>query len=128
MLNLLLVGSGGFVGSILRYLIGLATHALLRNSAFPYGTLTANILGCFFIGFLSSIAVERAIFSAQTRLFLFTGILGGFTTFSTFSLDTFNIIRQHDAPAFALGLVHISAHVFIGLAAVYLGHWLARFL
>jgi CrcB protein len=126
MFNLILVGSGGFIGSVLRYLIGLGVQALVRNSAFPYGTLMANVLGCFLIGFFSGLAAERIVFSAQTRLFLFTGILGGFTTFSTFSLDTFNMIREHSAPTFALGLIHISAHVCIGLAAVYIGYWLAR--
>ncbi len=126
MFNLILVGSGGFIGSIFRYLIGQGTHALLRHTTFPYGTLAANILGCFLIGLLGNLAAERMLFTAQTRLFLFSGFLGGFTTFSTFGLDTFNMIRGGDAPAFALGLLHIFAHVFIGLVAVYFGHWLAR--
>ena len=89
MLNIILVGSGGFIGSALRYLIGLGVHSLLRSATFPYGTLAANLIGCLLIGLFNGLADERLLLSPQTRLFILTGMLGGFTTFSTFrSLST----------------------------------------
>lgn len=126
MINLLLVGCGGFVGSVLRYLVGHAVHALLRHTAFPYGTLTANVLGCFFIGLLSGLASQHSLLSAQTRLFLFTGVLGGFTTFSTFSFDTFNMLNAGDPQTVPWAILHIFAHVLLGLFAVYIGHYLSQ--
>ncbi len=126
MLNIILVGSGGFIGSALRYLIELGVHAFLRSATFPYGTLAANLIGCLLIGLLNGLADERLLLSPQTRLFIFTGMLGGFTTFSTFSLDTFIIMRGHDMPALILAALHILSHVALGLVAVYVGDWLAR--
>lgn len=126
MFNILLVGCGGFIGSVLRYLIGHFVHALLRHSAFPYGTLSANVLGCFFIGLLGGMANQHIEFSAQARLFLFTGVLGGFTTFSTFSFDTFNMLNAGGPQAISLALLHIFAHVLLGLVAVYIGYYLSH--
>ena len=126
MLNIILVGSGGFIGSALRYLIGLGVHSLLRSATFPYGTLAANLIGCLLIGLFYGLADERLLFSPQTRLFLLAGILGGFTTFSAFSLDTFTMMRDHDMPALILAALHVFSHVAFGLAAVYVGNWLAR--
>jgi len=123
MLNILLVGSGGFIGSIMRYLIGKGVHHLLRDVDFPYGTLCANILGCLLIGFLGGLGESRQLFSPEMRLFLFLGLLGGFTTFSSFGYDTFNLARnlQH-----TLALGNILLQLGLGLAAVYLGHALSR--
>ena len=88
MINIILVGTGGFIGSVLRYLIGLGVHSLLRSATFPYGTLAANLIGCLLIGLLNGLTDERLLLSPQTRLFLMAGMLGGFTTFSAFSLVT----------------------------------------
>lgn len=126
MLNLLLVGCGGFIGSVLRYLTGHLVHALLRHATFPYGTLAANVLGCFFIGLLGGIASQHTELSSATRLFLFTGVLGGFTTFSTFSFDTFSMLQAGGPQAVLLAMVHILSHLFLGLLAVYFGHYISH--
>ena len=123
MLNRLLVGSGGFIGSALRYLVGLGAQHLARHSAFPYSTLVANILGCLLIGFLTGLAQQRDIVNASTRLFIFTGMLGGFTTFSTFAYDTFALGRDI---GLTLAVLNVFAHIALGLGAVLLGLCLAR--
>ncbi len=126
MINIILVGTGGFIGSVLRYLIGLGVHSLLRSATFPYGTLAANLIGCLLIGLLNGPTDERLLLSPQTRLFLMAGMLGGFTTFSAFSLDTFTMMRGYDMPALILAALHVFSHVAFGLVAVYAGNWLAR--
>ena len=121
MLNILLVGSGGFLGSVMRYLVGLGAQHLVRSSAFPYGTLVVNILGCLLIGFLGGPAQHRDIFNPSIRLF--SGILGGFTTFSTFGYDTFNLGRDVDL---TIALLNVFLHIALGLGAVLLGFWFSR--
>jgi CrcB protein len=116
--NILLVGAGGFIGSILRYLVGGYVQQYSKSISFPYGTLAVNIIGCFIIGFLAQLAESRGVFTSEARLFVFIGILGGFTTFSTFGNETFNLMRDTQMlSAFA----NISANVIIGVLAVWLG-------
>ena len=122
-LNILLVGSGGFLGSVLRYLVGLVTQYLARSASFPYGTLAVNVLGCLMIGYLGGIAQYRNIGTPEIRLFLFTGLLGGFTTFSTFGYDTFNLGRNLDLP---IAFLNIFLHIALGLGAVFTGYIISR--
>ena len=120
--KLLLIGAGGFIGSILRYVVGGAVQTLSQSIAFPYGTLAVNILGCFGIGFLSELVDTRAFISTDTRAFLIVGILGGFTTFSAFGNETMNLIRDGEA---TLAMMNVGTQVLLGLGAVWLGYTLA---
>lgn len=122
MTKFLLIGAGGFIGSVLRYLVSGSVQALSQSIAFPYGTLAVNILGCFCIGFLSELADVRSFIGADTRAFLIVGILGGFTTFSAFGNETMNLLRDGEA---ALALMNVGAQVLLGLGAVWLGYTLA---
>ena len=88
MLNLLIIGAGGFLGAILRHLTGIGVHRLLGTYAFPYGTLAVNTLGCAVIGILAGIATARGVMGPELRTFLFIGLLGGFTTYSSFAFET----------------------------------------
>ena len=120
--RLLLVGAGGFLGSILRYLTSGWVQQWLQTASFPFGTLAVNVLGCLVIGFLSQLAETRGVFTPETRALVFVGVLGGFTTFSTFSNETFNLLRDNEViPA----LANLSAHIVLGLGAVWLGRALA---
>jgi fluoride exporter len=124
MLNLLIAGAGGFLGTIMRYLLNNLIYKTLDYPLYPYGTLTINISGCFFIGFIASLAESRLSLSPEVRIFIQIGILGGFTTFSTFGYETFNLLRDGQ---FILGIGNIFLQVFIGLIAVWLGYNLGRF-
>lgn len=119
MKNLLLVGGGGFAGAILRYFISGVVLQQTAASRFPWGTLVVNVVGCLAIGAISGYAVAREALSAEARLFLMTGVLGGFTTFSAFGLETMALAREHSWGAAALNIV---AHVVLGLAAVWAGY------
>ena len=122
MINFLLIGAGGFIGSVLRYLVSGSVQTLSQSIAFPYGTLAVNVLGCLCIGFLSELFAARSFISTDTQAFLVVGILGGFTTFSAFGYETMNLIREGDA---ALALMNVGAQVLAGLGAVWLGYTLA---
>jgi CrcB protein len=89
----LIAGLGGFVGSAFRYWISTETYRLL-GQGFPYGTLLVNVVGCFLIGFLMAFFEERFVINPNLRIFLTIGILGGFTTFSTFSFETVSLLRE----------------------------------
>jgi len=122
--TLILVGVaiGGAIGSVLRYLI--QTHSLKWfGTSFPYGTLLVNVVGSLLIGFLSFILLERVTVSEELRFAILVGVLGGFTTFSTFSLETLNLIQQGNIVS-AAGNVLIS--VGLCLFACFLGLSLAR--
>jgi CrcB protein len=120
--KILFVGIGGFIGSVLRYAVSGYAQNWTRSVDFPYGTLTVNVVGCLMIGFLSQLAEARGVFSAESRAFIFVGVLGGFTTFSTFGNETMNLWRAGEIFA---ALANIAAHVVCGLGAVWLGRALA---
>jgi len=120
--NLLIVGLGGFTGSVLRYLLGGAVHQWLRNPWFPYGTLAVNLLGCFFIGLLGGWSDNLDLLAPATRLFLLIGLLGGFTTFSTFGYETLALLRDREVTA---ALLNIALQLLVGLTAVWLGYMLS---
>ena len=121
-MNILLVGIGGAFGSISRYLLGTWIQSLSQSIDFPFGTLTVNLIGCFVIGFLSQLAETRGAFTSESRAFIFIGILGGFTTFSSFGNDTINLFR--DGEAFN-ALANVGTNVIIGLIMVWLGRTVA---
>lgn len=124
MINILLVGAGGFIGSVLRYICGKAVHALLQQYPwFPYGTLAVNIIGCLLIGFLAGLSETRHLFSPEARLFVFVGVLGGFTTFSSFGYETFVLARDVQPSA---ALLNVALQLIIGLGAVWMGNALSR--
>ena len=122
MQNLLLIGAGGAIGALLRYgLSGLAYRWL--GETFPWGTLLVNVIGCFLIGVLWALS-ERAPMAPAVRIFLMTGTLGAFTTFSTYGLESINLLRDGEI---ALALANILGSNIVGLGAVVLGFFLVRF-
>ncbi len=125
MLKFVIIGLGGCVGAILRYLVAGGVHTLAKTESFPVGTMTVNVAGCLLIGIGGGLMENRQFFSPELRAFLFVGILGSFTTFSTFGLETFNLAKEGQWLA-SLGNVGIS--LILGLAAVLAGHMLSRLL
>ena len=120
--KLFLAGIGGFIGSTLRYAVTGYAQQLSRSIDFPYGTLAVNLIGCFLIGFLSQLAETRGVFTAESRTFVFIGILGGFTTFSAFGNETMNLWRDGQN---ALAMANVAANVVLGLGAVWVSRALA---
>ncbi|HVJ45807.1 MAG TPA: fluoride efflux transporter CrcB [Luteolibacter sp.] len=118
MKQILLVGCGGAFGSIARYLLGGAILHRFPNLKFPLGTFTVNIIGCLIIGLLAGFIEKRGAFSPDIRLLLFTGICGGFTTFSAFANEGVFLIRRSDTPT---ALLYAAASVVIGFLAVWIG-------
>jgi CrcB protein len=118
MTRVLLIGAGGFAGSVLRYWLSGLAQAAARDSLFPWGTLAVNLLGCLAIGVVAQLAEARGAFSPETRLLLVTGLLGGFTTFSAFGNETLLLLRDAER---GLAAANVLANVILGLACVQLG-------
>ena len=119
---LLVIGAGSFIGGIARYLLA----QLIQNkflSAFPFGTLGVNIIGCFFIGLVFALS-EKANLMAEWRMFLVTGLLGGFTTFSSFSNETVAMLRDGQL---GYAFAYIVASVLLGILATLMGISLIKF-
>ena len=118
MVKLLVVGAGGFLGAILRYVIGGLLHTVCGGGLYPYGTLGVNVIGCIFIGLLAGFSEGKVVFTHEIRLFLLVGLLGGFTTFSTFGYETFSLMR--DSQNFAAAM-NVLLNVLVGVSAVFAG-------
>ncbi len=122
MIQLIIIGFGGFIGSILRYLLGSGVQKLIPQAYFPYGTLAVNLLGCLAIGYLGARFDTRDILSQEIRLFLIVGLLGGFTTFSSFGYEALQLMKQdHALAAVAYALLSVIVGVFAAWGGYKLG-------
>jgi len=117
------IGAG--IGGVCRYLMSPALQRLFNDWAFPIGTFGVNMLGCLIIGLLGQLAETKGLFQGDTRLFLFVGILGGFTTFSSFGYETFQLLRDGN---FLYAASNAILQVAVGLFCVWLGWVLGRLL
>ena len=118
MQDFFLVGTGGFAGAVFRYYFGGWVFHLHPQSKFPLSTLLVNLIGCLLIGSLGALAHHFNAFSPQSRLFIFTGVLGGFTTFSAFGFETFYLLRNNEV---GLAILNVLVTVCFGLFLVWLG-------
>ena len=114
-----MIGSGGFLGALARYGLTGFVQRQLPPTAFPYGTLAVNLLGCSLIGMVAGLAETRQLLGQEFRAFALIGLLGGFTTFSTFGYETFGMLR---AAEYARAVSNVGIHVGLGVALVWLGY------
>jgi CrcB protein len=122
--HLLIIGSGGFLGSVARYLVSQRNLTVSFHSI-PVGTLIVNIAGSLVIGFLTGIAEKSLILTPEWRLFLMVGLCGGFTTFSAFANE--NLMLIHNGQIMTV-LLYTGLSIFLGFVAVYLGYILTNLL
>lgn len=116
--NIILVGLGGMIGSVLRYL----TSHFIRHESFPYATFVVNIAGSLLIGAIMGIAAKQEGFG-NWRLFLATGICGGFTTFSAFAWENIQLLNQERYGSF---VAYTGGTLVLGFGAVALGYWITK--
>ena len=116
--SILVVALGGAIGSVARYLLSTWVMQRTTDWRFPIGTFLVNLVGCLVIGVLAGLVLKNNLFTTETRLFLFTGIVGGFTTFSAFELESFTLLRNGEVLV-AGGYILLS--VALGLLALWLG-------
>jgi len=122
-MRVLLVGVGGFVGSVLRYWLSGLAQGTASRSTFPVGTLAVNVVGCVAIGVLAELAEARGFLTPERRALLVVGLLGGFTTFSAFANETVNALRDG---SHAVAAANVAFSVGGCLAAVWAGRSLAH--
>ena len=118
----ILVGIGGCIGSIARYLVAVSMSGVI-SSSFPWATLIVNVAGCFLIGVIFAVSDRGSLLSPEWRILLTTGFCGGFTTFSTFSYESLRLFQ--DGEYFYVS-VYVLASVVMGLLATLLGIYLIR--
>ena len=119
--TLLFIGTGSFIGGILRYLISIVTKNV--GSSFPWGTLIVNLIGCFLIGLLCAFFGQTKSMDSDVALFFTVGLCGGFTTFSTFSKEALMMLQCGNYWNF---IIYISASVILGIALVALGYFIVK--
>ncbi|MCH2376253.1 MAG: fluoride efflux transporter CrcB [Planctomycetes bacterium] len=117
--KLLMIGLGGCLGSVARYLLSELVQSLSRNLPFPFGTLVVNVVGCLLIGFLTQFLEGRSALGTEARLFLFVGLLGGFTTYSTFGKETMHLFKDGEH---LLAFGNVVAQIVLGIGAAWIGH------
>ena len=122
--KILLAGFGGFIGSALRYWMSVMVYRSLGQD-FPYGTLLVNLVGCLLIGLMMSLFEHRFVVSPNVRILLSIGVLGGFTTFSSFSYETISLVREG---SYYLGMINVFLNVSLCLAGTAIGGVVAKLL
>ena len=122
--NILWVGLGGFIGSIFRYAVDGFITRVAFGSVFPYGTFLVNAVGCLTIGFLAGIVESRGVFSEPIKMFLFIGLIGGFTTFSAFAFESLQLFKESQS---ILAILNLVFQPVIGLGGVWAGQTISRF-
>ena len=123
MMRYLVVSLGGAIGTLLRYVVG-GLDFRFSSGIFPVSTLVINVTGSLVIGFLWGFS-DRFVLPPNIRTFIFIGIIGGYTTFSTFTLETFNLMRDGE---YKIALANIVISTVLGVAAVFLGYFTSRIL
>ena len=113
------VGSGGFLGAVLRWGTGVLLARAAASLGLPIATLTVNVVGCFLFGALAGYSQTRELFSEEIRLFLLVGLLGGFTTYSALGFEAFSLLKAQDWTRFA---IHVGLHLVLGIGAVAAGY------
>lgn len=121
--HVLLAAFGGAVGSALRFVVVALTGRYCPNTVFPFGTLAVNVFGCFLIAWIGTLAADKIALNAEVRLFIFTGVLGGFTTFSAFGYETFYLFRTSHL---FLAVLNVLMNCLLGLGAVWFGYIIAK--
>ena len=121
--EILYIGAGGFIGSVLRYLISQLMKQ--TDGSFPWGTLTVNLLGCLLIGILGGLISRNGNISHNLVLFMTVGLCGGFTTFSTFSKEALLLLQNGCYLSF---IGYIATSVILGVLAVALGLWIIKYI
>ena len=119
MKSVLLVALGGAIGSVARFKLSGWVLQQTPSWRFPAGTLAVNVIGCFIAGLLAGFAVKQDFFTPDARVFLFTGLLGGFTTFSAFGLETLQLLKRGET---GVAMANIVLSVVVGLAVAWLGY------
>ena len=119
MVNVLFVGVGGFLGAILRFIVSGYVQSHSASGSFPIGTLAVNFLGCLLLAALSAASNQVGGFSPESRSLLFIGLLGAFTTFSTFSLETFTLFQDGK-------LLSAGFNVFLNITVCIFAVWMGR--
>lgn len=122
MMTLVYVALGGAIGSSARYLLGGLVHRY-TPAYFPYGTFAVNILGCLLFGLIIGVAEPRTTLGPAARAFLLIGVLGGFTTFSSFTFETFALLRDAELTRAAVNAI---GQLIIGLVALWAGYVAGR--
>ena len=120
--NILIVGTGGFIGSVMRYLVQVFVEKGVATT-FPWGTFVANIAGSFIIGIVFALAEKGNFMNSEWRMFLAVGICGGFTTFSSFAYNNLTMLKEN---SFGQLFWNIGGSLFFGILAVYIGIVLVR--
>lgn len=116
MTHILYIAGGGALGAVMRYLVSTSVHQILGRG-FPYGTLTVNVFGSLLMGFLYIMLIERSSLGAEWRAFILIGFLGAFTTFSTFSIETLNLVEDG-------AMASAFANIFISVSTCLVATWL----
>lgn len=120
--TLLIIGLGGAIGSMLRYLTSLFVARYWENH-FPLATFITNVIGCLLIGLFIGILEKQQLANSDLKWFLITGFCGGYTTFSTFGYENFNLLQSQNSP---MAFAYIALSVIIGLMAVWFGLFVAK--
>jgi len=120
--KLAIIGGGGFIGAVLRFVVSSWVQTRSGSIVFPFGTMAVNMIGCLLIGFCTYLVETRSLLSMEARSFILIGLLGAFTTFSTFGNETLGLIRDSRLD---LAVLNAGAQVVIGVAMVWLGRIIA---